>query len=191
MKGLRVKKQVWIVLILVLCICLFSLINFKGDTAEGVAYIKAQESIKTDKLKKKMVKKKKVELMEAVENGKVDVFSLFYDYVLLGDSRVKGYTTYQFLQASNCLSGSGYSILDVDKFLDQIKLIKPSRVYLSFGVNDMGFKLDNTDEGSYGQLYEKQVNKILEIVPNADIYVNSIIPVTPETLVKTPNWSYC
>lgn len=165
------------------------IVNFtsKGHTSEGVAYIKEQEALKTKKLSKKLTNKRIEEKTTLIKEGKIDVFSMFDDYALYGDSRVYGFGSYGFLPWNSVFAAAGNTILNITDFNDQVKQINPSNLYFSYGVNDMGLDLKK-EGGTYADLYEEKVKEVLKIVPKAHVFINSIIPPTAETLAETPRW---
>lgn len=55
-------------------------------------------------------------------------------------------------------------------------------------MNDMGLDL-KTDNGTYGDLYEEKVKGVLEICPNANIFINSIVCTTPAAVEEHSEWS--
>lgn len=191
MKLLRMhKKKIIFGVLIIGCILvfLFFLLN-NNEAEEGVQYLQNQEALKVSDIEDEMKQLRSEDRKKAVESGQVDVFALFDDYVIFGDSRVYGFGTYGFMPSGRVFAGGGDTILNVDDWLSTLKSLSPSNVYLSYGVNDMGLNLDETEAGSYGDLYEQQVNKILEICPDSHIYVNSIIPATPAAVEESPNWS--
>ena len=159
----------------------------KEHTSEGVAYIKEQEALKTKKLSKKLTNKRIEEKTTLIKEGKIDVFSMFDDYALYGDSRVYGFGSYGFLPWNNVFAAAGNTILNITDFNDQVKQINPSNLYFSYGVNDMGLDLKK-EGGTYADLYEEKVKEVLKIVPKAHVFINSIIPPTAETLTENPRW---
>lgn len=181
-------KGVFIVLILLLCAFFLRSVLRSDQSLDGQKYIKKLEAENITSVKSKVMKKKVSLRKQAIEDGKLDVYSLFEDYVFLGDSRVMGYKNYNLLDSTRVMADTGANIQFVDQHLDEIKNLQPSCVILSYGVNDMGLDL-NSSEGGYGALYEKEVNKILEVDPDAKIYVCSIIPCTPATLEESPRWA--
>lgn len=112
---------------------------------------------------------------------------MFDDYALYGDSRVYGFGTYGFLPWNSVFAAAGNTILNISDFNEQLKQINPSKLYFSYGVNDMGLDLKK-EGGTYADLYEEKVKEVLKIVPKAHVFINSIIPPTAETLAETPRW---
>lgn len=187
------NKKIYIVIsvgvILFLIICYFVFFN-NSSNAKGVSYIKQLEKEDVETLDDRLDKKYREERNVAIENGTIDVWGLFDDYVIFGDSRVMGFEVIGVLPDNRVLAGSGHSINNMSEWSEVIKTLKPKNVYISYGVNDMGLNLDESVEGGYGSLYEVQINELLKIVPDANIYVNSIIPATQEAIeTKGQAWA--
>lgn len=53
----------------------------------------------------------------------------------------------------------------------------------------MGLNIgENEGDPGYDVVYEEQIKKLLAVDPDANVYVNSIIPATPAALQKSPRW---
>ena len=167
----------------------FYFIFRKPSTTPGIEYIQNLEAKEIDNVAKKVHKKRVDELMNAVETGKIDTFSMFDDFVFYGDSRTLGWQTYGYLPAARIFAGSGHTILNINEWEETLKELKPSTIYFSYGVNDMGLGLDNR-EGGYGKVYEDQVKKVEKICPDADLFLISIIPASKQAVANNPSWQY-
>lgn len=172
-------------LILLIFVGFFVVRNNNSVSSQGQTYIINLESADVSSVKKKVQKKRKKERKEAIESGKVDYTSVFDDYVVLGDSRAVGFESYGVLDSSRVLADVGTNVQNVDSHLEEIKALKPSMVILSFGLNDMEGDLDSL-KGGYGAVYAKEIKKVLKIVPDAKIYVLSILPVTSSAISNSP-----
>lgn len=182
------KNYISIVSILII-ILIISFSLFKGnDTEEGVSYIKEQEELKTKSLSKKLTNRKIEEKIKLIKDNKIDVFSMFEDYVLYGDSRVYGFGSWGFLPSNHVFADAGDTIENISDYDTQLKQINPSNIYFSYGVNDMGLDIKKKN-GTYADLYKDKINEVLKICPEANIYINSIICPTDDTLKENPNWS--
>ncbi|MBP3853806.1 MAG: hypothetical protein J6D18_04475 [Erysipelotrichaceae bacterium] len=160
----------------------------RTDVSAGQKYIQDQEKAETDTLVKKLAKIRKEEIKKAQEEGTLNPFALFNDYVIFGDSRVMGFSSFGYLETSRVFAGTGHTINNIPEWEEQIKTIRPSNLYFSYGVNDMGLDVDS-QEGGYDGVYETNIKKMLEYCPNgATVYVNSILPATPEAVEKSPAW---
>lgn len=113
----------------------------------------------------------------------------FSDAVFIGDSRTEGLqintglTTARFLAAKGLMvdtalknnviklkSGSKGTVID------GLKEGSYSRVYLMFGMNELGWPYLDV----FTNRYEKLIEEIKSVQPNATIYVQSILPVSKE-----------
>ena len=189
MKMKKINKKH--LLILICFVLVFSLGIFfifrKPSVDPGIEYVQKMEKEKVDTVAKKVHKKRVDELMNAIDEGKLDTFAMFDDYAFFGDSRTMGFSTYGFLPSSTILAGSGHTILNIPDWVETIKKLQPSTIYFSYGVNDMGLKLDSY-EGGYKGVYEEKVKTILDVCQDAEIFILSIIQPTEETLKDTPAW---
>ena len=184
------RKMVWIfaAVLLIAAIVVFLLLN-QSDSSKGIAYIQKQEELKVDDIQDTLLKKKQAERKEAIAQGKLDVFSLVDDFVFYGDSRVMGYDVYGLLDANRIFAGTGYTFKNVEEWDESLKNLNPSYVFISYGINDLGLKLDEVYEYGYDGLAKEKMNHILEIVPNAKIYLCSIIPCSPSVTQEHPAWA--
>lgn len=173
---MRGKKIYIIIGICVVAILGFGIYHhFHTQKNDGIAYIQSEESKKPDDIVSALKDKKNEETQRAIDEGKIDVFAKFQDYVLIGDSRVLGFSQYGFLPESRVYAKTGSRVTDIDEYIESLKALQPSNVYISFGANDIVSQLDNL-EGGYDGVVEAEINKILEVCPNATIYVNGIVP---------------
>ena len=119
---------------LVVCICLLTGCESHN---EGVSYIKEQESLDTKELSKHLTDKRIEEKLTMVKDGTLDVFSMFEDYAIYGDSRVYGFVSYGYLSWNRVFAAAGNTILNISDYSEALKEINPSNIYFSYGVNDM------------------------------------------------------
>lgn len=184
------RSRIFLAVGVFLIVCIgWTVVNrhFNYSTAEGVKYIKSLEQEDTKTVKKELKKKRDAERKAAIAAGEFDIFGMFEDYVIFGDSRVMGFSFYGFLEDARVLADSGATIKNIQDHLDEVERMHPSNIFFSYGVNDMGMNI-NAEEGGYGQIYADQIKKVLDIVPDANIYVVAIMPCTPDTLENNPAW---
>ena len=183
------KKYVGgVALVLVVCIGVTFVFLRKPTVATGIRYIEKMEAMPTAKISQSLHEKRVEEMLEAIEHGQLDIFSMFDDYKFLGDSRVMGFSVYGYLSDSDVLANSGNTILNITDWLDVLEQTQPSSIYFSYGVNDMGLNLGQSD-GGYGKAYEAQIQEVKKVCPNANIFVLAIIPPSAQALQKNPKWS--
>ncbi|MCR5625916.1 MAG: hypothetical protein K6F99_01225 [Lachnospiraceae bacterium] len=110
--------------------------------------------------------------------------------LFIGDSRTKGFLLYSELPLIKGYADSGYAVYSVFKrpiiktpvgnfTLDQALALEPmkyKKVYLMFGLNEMGWGNDEM----FAQCYYNLIDMVKYFDPEAVIYVQAIPPVTKE-----------
>ncbi len=116
------------------------------------------------------------------------LWSSFDDYVFLGDSRVVGFTVYNLLPEDRVLAQTGDTINAISDQLDQVRSLKPKYIFISYGINDIGIGFWPTAE-EYADALAEKLDELHAALPDAEIYVNSILPATDEAAAATPVWA--
>lgn len=129
---------------------------------------------------------------EAVDN------SYFDDAAFVGDSRTDGFLIYSGIGTGKNLTSNGLSIFKLEEkkaltidgkeytLLEALALQQYGKVYLSLGVNELGYY---DDQGFYDN-YCKAIDDIRRIQPHAVIYVQNLIPLNEEVIAQTTKRSY-
>ena len=127
----------------------------------------------------------------------VDI-SYFDDAAFVGDSRTDGFLIYSGIGRGKNLTSNGLSIfklgtkkaLTIDgtqyTLLEALALEQYGKVYLSLGINELGY---NNDEGFY-QSYCDAIDSIRAVQPNAVIYIQGLIPVNEDLIAQTSGRTY-
>lgn len=114
--------------------------------------------------------------------------SYFADAIFIGNSRTEGFFLYSGLSGSTSYASMGLNVSTVftKEVIAQadgtkVTVIEAMRrapnfkkVYIMLGLNELGW----VDSGAFQQHYERLVDAIREIQPEAIIYVQSILPVS-------------
>lgn len=112
----------------------------------------------------------------------------FSDTVFIGDSMAEGFYLYSGIQGATFYYERGLRIKDIatdevadtpngkTTILNALKQKQYNRVVLILGLNELGW--DNADV--FAQRYSRLIDTIREIQPNAEIYMQAILPVTEE-----------
>lgn len=158
-----------------------------GDITEGVQYLVSLEQKDITVTQEKINEVKKQERREALENGDVSVWSLFYDYAVLGDSRSVGFDFYELLDANRVFADAGNTIAIVPERISQLQAVNPGNIFLCYGINDVSIGLYDTPE-IYAEEMDKTVQLLQENFPNATIYVNSIFPAKDPAFETSEKW---
>ncbi len=192
-KGKQKRKQritIWVLLIIILLAVVVAvsaiLIKFNGsqdfsekDDSSSDFSLSSDSSFQSSSSE---------EAFSAVaESAAVDM-SYFDDAVFVGDSLTVGLGNYGVLPAENVYADTGLNldtILEKEciqtsngklTILDALKLRKPSKVYIMLGSNGIAWI---TPE-NLAEKYSSFLDKVKAALPDATIYVESILPVTAE-----------
>lgn len=126
-------------------------------------------------------------LVRQLATGETDPFSLFKDYVLLGDSRAVGFWYRNFLDRGRVLADGGHTIRNLKGYVDTIVEMNPSQIFLCYGLNDSSIGYWDTAE-SYVSEYIQIVQTMQEKLPNATIVVSSILPARDPAFERSAKW---
>ncbi len=129
---------------------------------------------------------------EAVDN------SYFEDAAFVGDSRTDGFLIYSGIGRGKNLTSNGLSIFQLKEkkaltikgkkytLLEALALEQYSKVYLSLGVNELGYY---DDEGFYLS-YCQAIDAIRAVQPGAVIYIQNLIPLNEGMIAQTTGRTY-
>ena len=129
---------------------------------------------------------------EAVDN------SYFEDAAFVGDSRTDGFMIYSGIGCGENLTSNGLSIFKLEEkkaltidgqkytLLEALALKQYGKVYLSLGVNELGYY---DDQGFY-DAYCKAIDDIRACQPNAVIYIQGLIPLNEEQIAASSGRTY-
>ena len=119
-------------------------------------------------------------------SGEISVWSLFEDYAMLGDSRTSGFTYYGYLALSACSPTPARPSKKVIDHLEELVALNPSIIFLTYGINDVGIGYWPRQ-----RIYVNEINNTLallkEHLPNATVYVCSIIPALEPAFKRAPH----
>lgn len=119
----------------------------------------------------------------------------FADAVFIGDSRTVGMMTYSGVKSHFYakVSLNIFSVLHTeflippeggDELLTVLEALEKypvfGKVYICFGINELGY-----NPTSFINAYEYFLDRVMELLPNATIYIQSIIPVSKEAAARS------
>ena len=140
------------------------------------------------------------------ETGSAGVFKTGYDYskpvpesaavddsffdgaVFIGNSRTEGFMLYagpsnaQYLTSIGLMVNTAFTKNNIAvngkkiPVMDALATMTFSRVYIMLGLNELGWVYPSVYQEYYGRI----IDRIREINPEADIYIQSILPVSEE-----------
>ena len=162
--------------------------------SEGIHYLKMLEEEDVQEVEdlialqqKDRRQAEKDEIMRQVEAGEIDVWSLFTDYVLMGDSRGVGFSYYGFMPEERVIAGGGWTIRDIAEHMDEIRAMNPTSIFLCFGLNDTSIGYWDTPE-PYAAEYLEVIQNLQQEFPNATVYVSSILPAREVAFQTSEKW---
>ena len=109
---------------------------------------------------------------------------IFQKDLFLGDSITDSLSFYELIDEKNVFARLGFT---TKKALDEIEEIinkNPENIYILFGMNDI---LTFKDSEKFIMCYKELIDTIHDKLPNATIYIQSILPVTPEVKSNKPS----
>ena len=122
-----------------------------------------------------------------IDLEEVDIWSLFSDYVVLGDSRAYGFSYYDFLREDRVFADGGSTVRDALDVIPTVQALAPKHIYLCYGLNDTGIGYwANGDE--YAEELRKVFKALKEACPDAVIIASSILPGTEAAYQESPGW---
>jgi hypothetical protein len=123
----------------------------------------------------------------------------FADAVFIGDSRTDGLRLYSGIRDVDFLCYKGLTVFElmndkavIDSGAGKISVFQAlgekqyGKVYLMLGVNELGYYNDQGFADAYGAV----VDRVRQLQPGAQIYLQSIVPVNQETCQATGQPSY-
>ena len=162
--------------------------------AAGVSYLQSleqQDPNTVDQLLKEQrlqeIERLREERLEQLESGELSVWSLFEDYVLLGDSRAVGYYYYEFLPESRVFAEGGATILHLQEHIPDIQALNPASIFLCYGLNDVSIGIWSTPE-DYIADFADILAELHTALPEAQVYISSILPAQDPAFDTAPVW---
>lgn len=141
---------------------------------------------KTDK-KKAAKEKEKDDIKKLVTASKEAEEDYYKDTVFIGDSRTQGLQINAGLTSPDFFAGRGLNVKNARTekvvknaagkavtVVDALKDKQYKKVYICFGINELGWPYTNI----FADEYQKTIDAIKKIQPNAEIVVQGILPVT-------------
>lgn len=120
----------------------------------------------------------------------------FDDALFVGDSITEGIKIYDVMSNTTVLSYTGINLNNIFTreviksgdskltIIDAARNENPAKIYVMMGANSMGF-----DKETFVKEYGKLVDALVEMHPQAIVYVQSILPVTETYAKNRPEFS--
>lgn len=121
-------------------------------------------------------------VMAQIESGEVDVWSLFDDLFILGDSRSEPFAYYELVDPAHVFAVKGLNLRRAEEGIDQAVAAAPGGLIFTYGLNDANGNWASTED--FIAKYESVIDSYKAALPEAKIYISSIVPVTQHALSK-------
>ncbi len=108
--------------------------------------------------------------------------------MVMGDSTAEGLVAYGALYDTNVIWTRGRSALYMSADLDRAIEYRPNMLFLAYGSNDL--QMWNGDVDSFINSYRDAINSIRQVLPETQIFINSILPVSDEAKEYDPTFVY-
>ncbi|MGN0362033.1 MAG: GDSL-type esterase/lipase family protein [Bilifractor sp.] len=168
--------------------------NRSAQIEEGLQFLKTQESKDPGEVEQVLSKQKKAKMeaeragmQKKLEDGTIDVWSLFGDTVIMGDSRAEGFYVFGYLPKSRVLADKGNTIANIGDQEDELVQLNPATLFLCYGLNDISSGLWDTKE-EYVKDYASILDELHQKLPDTEIYVNQTIPAQQTAINETPSF---
>lgn len=172
--------------ILLAAVCLTGCGDKKAekDLAQGIKILKELDEKDAAAVEKKIEEKEAGEraAWEALQNRTPD--EKFTDAVVLGDSITEGLLEYNILSPTKVIATIGISLPDTGGDVEKAIGLQPKHIFLAYGENDV--EGTGGDTALFKEQYQSVVDRLQEALPEADIYINEILPVQQKVVDETP-----
>ena len=154
------------------------------DTSAGVSYINERE---TAVFTEASPTPEPTEMTTVpVETGFLEIKdnnfnAAFKDIYICGDSLMEAIYEYGILEGKHVIAAVGVNSSHIDDNLNYLVALKPKYLILHYGSNTIGSK-DAADQ--FISDYKERIQKLKEQIPDTEIYVDSIFPVSSSAAAK-------
>lgn len=197
------KNSLWLlifVLAILVTVAVVLLLGGSSDpeaeaaVATGISYLEsleAKDPASVDaalrEIRQRKLEAEREEMLNKINSGEINVWSMFDDYVVLGDSRAVGFYYFDFLEKDRVLADAGETIANVKDRMEQIRALNPSYIYLCYGINDVSIGYWDTAE-EYASAMAEVITSLQQEFPNAMIVVSSILPARDPAFARSSAW---
>lgn len=116
-----------------------------------------------------------------------DYKTVFQTSVFLGDSITEGLSFHDVLDEHNVLAGAGKTTEFALENIEELTKRNPEHVFIQLGSDDILWPTEDPQAYSIGN-YTTLIGLIKENIPQANITLLSVTPVTEEALSKEPRY---
>ena len=126
------------------------------------------------------------EKLAALDDEETDIWSLFDGIVIVGDSRAESFVEYGFLPESTVVAKKGANLKYADELISDVVAKQPEKIIFSYGINDVDGNWISAE--AFKERYKEIIDMYKQELPNSDIYICSIVPVTESAKEEDSNF---
>ncbi len=157
------------------------MMHLRVDPSEGEKKLKELAKVDVQEIDAKIQELEKQERQASEEWQNRSYNEKFTNCLILGDSISQGLYAYEHLDSAlvNAQKGVGVMFPDDTGFwtiIDQVVAASPQKLFIALGMNDT-ISAD-ADAEAFSKAYKVVLDKLKEGLPNTEIYVNSVLPVS-------------
>lgn len=167
--------------------------QLRADTTEGEKRLKEMAKADVQEVDAKIRKLEKEERKSSREWQNSSYNEMFSECLVLGDSISQGLYIYDYLDDSLVNAQKGIGVVSpeetgFDKVIGQVIAAGPEKLFIALGMNDTISA--EADAEVFKEAYLAALHQLEEGLPNTQIYVNSILPVS-QTAVQADERFAC
>lgn len=151
--------------------------------AEGVSKLKELETKDISQIEseiKNINNKNTINESPIVNNDNLK--EIFNGTVFMGDSLTEPLSFYNILNEDSVLGIKGRDVIKAKKNdIGTLKSLNPKNIVMMYGMNDL-LLFNNSKE--FRKNYENLINEVKKELPNSEIYINSVFPVSNKAIAK-------
>lgn len=162
-----------------------------ADAKNGAEYISSLEKRDVKELSERIGKVSKSsksgsaeEKLDALDNEETDIWTMFDGIVIVGDSRAEAFVGYEYLPESVVVAKKGLNLRYADEVIDEVVSKQPDSIVFTYGINDVTGNWISPEP--FIERYKYIIGEYKKRLPDTDIYVCSIIPVTDQAIENEP-----
>ena len=109
-------------------------------------------------------------------NSQVPFSQRYQSSVIIGDSIAEALLDYRVLDRTIVLASRGTRCDSLDDQIQSATYLSPQNIFICVGMNDLVFNRGDSD--LFISKYKHTIAHIREVLPDANIFINSILPMT-------------
>lgn len=197
MSRIYVKKYKFLrflVLFLIIAIVLGYLVNYfwphkNNNISESVDYEDLEETpvdspeIFSEQKDENIVEEENQNLEDRNNKNEADDITINSHTIFIGDSITEGLASYGLIDDKQVIAKKGLTVKKAEKEIEEIVNENPENILILLGANDLVYGMSSEE---YATNYAQFLRELKNRLPNVQIYLQSIFPVTEKIETKRP-----